>query len=175
MEMHFLKNLERRYLRSGYRVYSRYFSELAAAPPHWKGGLADMIVEKNGQRIAIFRVQDDHLRDPKTPSRWRQASENPDTTLKLFAARREQLKALKRILRDHGIPARLALVSRGHKSAPGWHPRQLTLKVAAFLLLLSAVIALWFAALWVYDRDVPLYYQPRDLERQAEEWKEASE
>ena len=47
--------------------------------------------------------------------------------------------------------------------------------MAAFLVLLSAVIALWFAALWVYDRDVPLYYEPRDLERQAEEWKEATE
>lgn len=175
MQMHFLRNLERRYLRSGHRVYSRYFSELAAAPPNWKGGLADMIVEKDGRLMAIFRVHDDHLRDPNAISRWRQALENPQTALKLFAARREQLKPLKRILRDQGISARLAVVSRGQNRPTGRLPRQLSIKVAAFLLLLVAVIALWFTALWVYDRDVPLYYEPRDLERQVEEWKEAPE
>lgn len=156
------EQLERRYRDEGYQVYSRHLPHLAAVPLDWRGAFPDVVVEKDGNRTAIFCETKEALLHPLTPSRWRQALENGNTQLKLLLSQNSDFNLAREMLEQEVIIADVALLRR-----EGFKRRKLLSKRSVIILLLVLLVSLaviWFGA-YLYDYD-PIFHEPRDFERE---------
>lgn len=173
MSMRFMRYLNRHYSERGYQVYSRHLSQLQAAPSTWNGPLPDMLVEKVGQRVAIYSETSETLSDSSTPAAWRGAIGENSASVRIFVRQESDLILVERILQQENLVAEVGLLRRETFRPFGVRfsrHRIVQTLVVLLVVLLASLGILWFVS-YLYDYNIQ-FYEPHDLERGADQREE---
>ena len=176
--MAFARDLSIRYKQAGYEVFSKHLSEVRTRPPGWIGAIQDLVIIKGNKRTAIFRESHRTILDPSRLALWKQARIQNGCHLFLYVGNHEELELLGTILRQEGLEADLAIIGR-HRSGKRTsriNPRKIQARRWAIIIstcILAALLILWISKM--INGYSPIWYEPRDLERQVDDLKDKVE
>ena len=125
-----------------------------------------MLVEKGGQKVAIFSETSETLSNTGTPRAWRAAIEDNSASVKIFVRRKIDLTLVEKILQQENLVAEVGRLKKETFRPFGVRfsrQRAVQTMVVLLLILLASLGILWFVSA-LYDYNIQ-FYEPRDLER----------